>query len=370
MKKHIFSIILSTLLSLMGSAQISLQATIPAVGLFQKNQLWNVIVINSSVSSYECKLKLLIKDRNTGQDVLTASSGQFVIDKGAKQLNINALGPVVYNYISPGMDTKLQELMPAGSYMACYTLSLLSGKSDLADDCIQFDVEPLTLPMLTFPSDSSQLQVAPSQFTWTPPAPAGMFNRLHYQILVTPINPGQKAEEAIQQNLPFYSNENVMMNMFNYPVTAETFEKNKWYAWQVTARDDNNYAGKSETWTFIINNTPPVPAIVEQAPFLKMTKSNPQKGIAPNGVLKLSYVNETSDTTARIKIIDVRRQHNTSTEITIPLKPGENLIQYNLSKKLNLKEGNVYEAQLVNSRNEKWVMQFEFHTYKVKETNN
>lgn len=370
MKKYILSTFLSSLFTLMVSAQISLQATIPSVGLIQKNQLWNVILINSSASSYDCKLKLLIKDRNTGQDVLTASSAQFTIEKGSKQLNINTLGPVLYNYISPGMDTKLQGLMPVGSYMACYTLSLLSGKSDLADDCIQFDAEPLTLPMLAFPSDSSQSDIAPSQFTWTPPTPAGMFNHLHYEILVTPINPGQKPEEAIQQNLPFYSNSNIMMNMLNYPVTGESFEKDKWYAWQVTAKDDNNYAGKSETWAFIINTTSPLPATVEQAPFLKMKKSNPQKGVAPNGILKLSYVNETSDSIAEINIIDLGKRGKISTQITVALQSGENLIQYNLNKKLRLKEGEVYEAQLINSRNEKWVMQFEFRTYKAKKTGN
>jgi hypothetical protein len=370
MKKYIFSTSLTSLFTLIVSAQISLQATIPSVGLIQKNQLWNVVVINSSASSYDCKLKLLIKDRNTGQDVLTASSGQFTIEKGSKQLNINALGPVLYNYISPGMDAKLQGLMPVGSYMACYTLSLLSGKSDLADDCIQFDVEPLTLPMLTFPSDSSQLDIAPSQFGWTPPAPVGMFNRLHYEILITPINKGQKAEEAIQQNLPFYSNSNVTMNMLSYPVTSETFQKDEWYAWQITARDDNNYAGKSETWAFIIKSTSPVRAIVEQAPFLKMKKFNPQKGVAPNGILKLSYVNETSDSIAQIKIIDLGKRGKISIQITVALQPGENLIQYNLNKKLHLKEGGVYEAQLINSRNEKWVIQFEFLTYKATKTGN
>ena len=49
-----------------------------------------------------------------------------------------------------------------------------------------------------------------------------------------------------------YSNGNLFSNLLNYPSSAIAFEKNKWYAWQVIARDDRNYAGKSETWTFKI----------------------------------------------------------------------------------------------------------------------
>jgi len=254
MKKIFFIALLLTGSCMTGLAQVTLQPAIASVGLIQKDQLWNLSVINSSTNHYECRLELVLRDRMTGQEMLTASSTIFTLAPGAKQLNVNVLSPVLYNQLTAGADTKLQGLLPAGNYIACYTLAGTDTKAaDLAEECVQFDAAPLSPPMLIFPADSAVLDVAPAQFSWTPPTPAGMFDRLHYEVLVTEVQEGQKADEAIQQNLPFYNEEEHINNQLNYPSTSQNFEKDKWYAWQIVAKDDRNYAGKSETWVFKIS---------------------------------------------------------------------------------------------------------------------
>ncbi|MBK7883779.1 MAG: hypothetical protein IPJ81_08255 [Chitinophagaceae bacterium] len=261
------------------------------------------------------------------------------------------------------MDNSLQGLLPAGNYTVCYALRNTGIKeTNLAEECIQFDTEPLTPPFLILPADSSILENAPAQFSWIPPTPNGMFAKLRYEILITAINDGQSPGEALQENIPFFSDGNLYTNLLNYPSSATTFNKDKWYAWQVVARDDKNYAGKSEVWVFKINNSPET-KIIAQMPFVKMKKNNPEKGIAPNGVLKVSYINETADNAAIIKIIDMANSLKASPQFSITLKPGENLIEYNLKKIMQLQEGKVYEAQLINARQEKWIMQFEHHQY-------
>lgn len=238
-------------------AQVTLQPGIAAAGLVQKNQLWNIMAVNSGTAAYDCRLRLVLTDRITGQEIFTASTAQFSLPKGARQLNVNTLTPIQYNYLSGTASNSLQTLLPAGMYNACYSIISIAPKEEtLAEECVQFDAEPLSPPMLVFPSDSSVLDVAPAQFSWTPPLPAEMFSRLHYEVLITEINEGQKADEAIQQNIPFYSEGSVINNTLNYPGSAGHFEKNKWYAWQVVARDDNSYAGKSEVWVFKISEEP------------------------------------------------------------------------------------------------------------------
>ena len=146
----------------------------------------------------------------------------------------------------------MQGLLPVGTYIVCYQLvTVATGKPEkLAEECVQFDAEPLSPPMLIFPADSSILENILNQFSWMPPTPEGMFNRLRYELLITEIKEGQKAEEAIQENIPFYNDGALFVNRMNYPASAIAFEKDKWYAWQVTARDDKAYAGKSEVWVF------------------------------------------------------------------------------------------------------------------------
>src|SRR5882757_3802717 len=258
MKRTLFTMLLLTGMCTLSVAQVTIQPALPSVGLVQKDQLWNLSVINSSTKTYECRLELVLRDRLTGQEIITASTGIFTLQPGARQLNVNALSPIMYNYIAPGTDNKLQGLLPAGMYTACYTLASTATKeADLAQECVSFDTEPLSPPMLIFPADSSLLDIAPKQFSWTPPTPAGMFDRLHYEVLIVEINEGQKANEAIQQNLPFYNDDNVFTNMLNYSSATTNFEKDKWYAWQVIAKDDRNYAGKSETWVFKIKDKIP-----------------------------------------------------------------------------------------------------------------
>ncbi len=371
MKKVCFAILMIIVLPVFIEAQVTLQPNIPAVGLIQKNQLWNVLVINSSTKQYDCRLELILRDRATGQEVMTASGGQFTLQPGSKQLNVNSVAPVQYNYILAGIDNKMQGLLPAGLYTACYSLvSTMVKEADLAEECVQFDTEPLSPPMLIQPVDSSVLEVAPAQFSWIPPTPDGMFDRLQYDVIITAINDGQKANEAIEENLPFYNEGNHFTNMLSYPSSAPVFEKDKWYAWQVIARDNRDYAGKSEVWVFKVNQPSPVKAIIEQMPYIKMKMNNPEKGIAPNGVLKLSYVNEIADSLITIQLIDINDKSRIAGEFKTAVRRGENLVQYDLKKILHLQEGKLYEARIVNSRKEKWLLQFEIRQYNNKITSN
>lgn len=257
MKKIICTAILITLFKGVVIAQITLQPTIAAAGLIQKDQLWNILAVNSSNTSYDCRLKLILLDRLSGQEIFTATSAQFTLTSGAKQININTVNPVQYNYLTGNQNNNFQGLIPAGSYSACYVLTLASTKdANLAEECISFDAEPLSPPLLIFPHDSSRLEASPAQFSWTPPTPVTMFDRLQYEILITEIHQGQKAAEAIQENIPFYNAGNLPANALSYPGTANSFEKDKWYAWQVIARDNRQYAGKSNVWVFSIGTQP------------------------------------------------------------------------------------------------------------------
>ena len=318
MKKIFFIPMIIMAVAKFATAQITLQPSIPAVGIIQKNQLWNVLIINSTNTSYDCRLELALTDRITGQEALTATTAPFILAPGARQLNINTLSPVQYNYLLANMDNSLQGLIPIGSYTACYALkSRATGETPLAEECISFDTEPLSPPLLMFPADSAVLETSPAQFSWMPPNPVGMFSQLNYEILITAISDGQNANQAIQENIPFYSDGNLYNNLLNYPTSAASFDKNKWYAWQVIARDDRNYAGKSETWVFKINAPENINTIIAQTPFTKMKKNDPEKGIAPNGVLKISYINETADNIAIVKIIDPNNQQATAPQFTI-----------------------------------------------------
>ncbi|MBS1512425.1 MAG: hypothetical protein JST86_16385 [Bacteroidetes bacterium] len=237
-------------------AQVTLQPNLPVAGMIQKSQLWNIMTVNNSNKQYECVLDMVLRDRNTGTELMTAATSMFTLSPGARQLSTNVLNPIQYNYILTGFSTKLQDLLPAGNYTVCYSLSVFTNKTErLAEECVQFDAEPLSPPMLIFPADSSVLESNPQQLTWTAPMPEAMFDQLQYDIVIAEVQEGQKADEAIQQNLAFYSDGAVYNNVLNYSSAYPAFSKDKWYAWQVVAHDGRNYAGKSEVWVFKVGAT-------------------------------------------------------------------------------------------------------------------
>jgi hypothetical protein len=232
-------------------AQVTLQPNIPTTGLMQKKQLWNVLMVNGNAEALDGKLMLVLIDRRTGQELFTARSGIINVPKGPKLLNDVILNPIQYNYTSSLFNGRLQDLLPIGSYTACYTFK--AKEELLSEECIAIDIEPLSPPMLIFPTDSAKLDAMPAQFTWMPPAPMQLFGKLNYQVIIAEVKSGQQAAEALQENIPVFFENNLFSNVLNYPSSAKGFEKGKNYAWHVIAQDGTTYAAKTETWVFTIN---------------------------------------------------------------------------------------------------------------------
>lgn len=365
MMKKLFLIAFIFSAGLSVNSQVTLQPAIPSVGLIQKSQLWNLIVVNSTNSSLDCRIELVLRDRKEGNEVLTATTSSFILTAGSKQLNTNNLGPIQYNYGTIGVDKSFNGILPIGNYIACYSLVKGLEKSQpIAEECVQFDVEALSPPMLIFPKDSAVLEIEPSQFSWIAPMPTGMFSKLNYEILIAEISEGQKAEEAIQNNTPVTSAEGLLTNVFTRNQSLTTLDKDKWYAWQIIARDNQNYAGKSETWVFKIRQESPIERILKGTPYVKMKNENPDMAIAPNGIIKLSYNNRLIDSSVTVTITDLSDKKPGSAQFIANVKQGENLIQYSLKKILKPSEEKTYMATIINSAGEKWMVLFKTKNFK------
>ncbi|HMT72968.1 MAG TPA: hypothetical protein PKA77_02805 [Chitinophagaceae bacterium] len=356
MRKTIIAVALLVIAEI-GTGQVYIQTTLPTTGLVQQNQLWNLILINGGVSTLEAKLILLLKDRQTGLELFTATTKSFTINKGSLPLSVNNLNPVQYNYLATDATSLYNGLLPAGAYTACYSLIRMLGEKQepLTEECIHFDVEPLSPPMLIFPADSAELETIPVQFTWTPPVPAGMVKQLRYDFMIAELLPGQKAAEAVQHNLPFYSSTGVINNFLTCPASLPAFDKEKWYSWQVVARDDNSYAGKSEVWVFKAKKESQLELIIKGTPYIRMKPENPEAGIAPNGILKLAYFNRSADTTAVIVFHDISGEEHPRERpsVSVPVIAGENQLQVSLRKVIALSEEKTYCAEITSSSGER-----------------
>ncbi len=326
MKRFLFSTFLFCSAFSGADGQVSIQPVLPLSGMLQKTALWNVVLINGTSGALDCRLTLSLRDRSNGLEVLTGTSGVFQLPVGAKQVNSAQMIPVQYNLLSSSFSSRTDDFIPIGSYLACYRLT--AGKDIAAEECGSFDVEPISPPMLINPADSSHLQISPSQFSWVPPAPLNLFSRLQYDMIITEILPGQKAEEAIEQNPPFYTESNLNINNLSYTGSANSFEKEKWYAWQVVARDEFNYAGKSEVWVFRVSENK---AAIEPLAgiYLLMNSGGSTSYTITGNRLYLKYISDQPEFDARISFTDEKDR----TVMTMPKRiiQGENYFDIPLS---------------------------------------
>jgi len=353
-------------LPLLLKAQLVLNAQLPAAGFVQKDQLWNLIIVNNKADILDVTIQMDLQDAATGQVVLSASTGNLLIGKGVKNIAAKDLQPILYNYNEPDLS---RNYLPMGAYIACYqVISNVIKEGPLAQECIRFNIDPLSPPLLSSPADKAEIQSPYPQFTWMPPTPYDMFTNLSYDLLVTEVTEGQSATEAIQYNTPIYSKSDITQPYESYASSFTKLDTGKIYAWQVVAKNGISYAAKTEVWTFKIAPPSWVQQLIEQTPFIKLKRDNPEKGIAPNGILKMSYTNETADTSVMVHLKEVSATNKEDVVFELKINRGENLIQKDIQKLLQARPGVTYEVNISNSRREVWRMLFEVRQYKDKKT--
>lgn len=240
-------IVLAAIVPYYGICQVNISAQLPPAGLVQKNQLWNLVLMNTGQGSEEINLRFDMRDAVTAQPVLSGSSGFFSIGKGIKVINNNDLQPLTYNFTAADFS---RDYIPMGSYIVCYQVFSPGKAQMLGEECVRINIDPLSPPMLNTPYDKEEILTPYPQFTWMPPAPFDMFSRLNYDLQVTEVLPGQSPADAVEYNVPVYNRSNITQTAEAYPQSFSQLDTGKLYAWQVVARNGENYAAKTEVWTF------------------------------------------------------------------------------------------------------------------------
>jgi hypothetical protein len=234
------------------------------------------------------------------------------------------------------------------------------GEEVLADECIKLNIDPLSPPLLASPADKSELITPYPQFSWLPPSPFEMFTNLNYEIVVAEVLEGQSASEAIQQNTAVYSKINITQPYESYSSSFTALQPEKIYAWQVIAKNESEYAVKTEVWTFKIKKDS-IERIISLAPFVKLDKDVSQMSVAHQGFLKMEVINNSTDTMANFIVRNISNEQSKKTEIfrmSIPVKTGNNFLQYDMSPHGRLNTKNVYEVEYINSNRQRAYMKF------------
>ncbi|TMI74305.1 MAG: hypothetical protein E6H09_05155 [Bacteroidetes bacterium] len=338
---------IAAFISLHAVAQITVNVQLPQAGMMQKDQLWNLVLMNNSSDVFETTVSITLQDAASGQQVLSGGTRSFMLGKGIKVLGYRDVEPVQYNYIAAEFTTNY---IPLGSYVACYRVMRngLKGPEPLADECVRLNISPLSPPLLNTPADRSVLQTIYPQFTWLPPSPAEMFNNLNYDLVVAEVSEGQSPAEAVMKNEPVYVNGNIKNPVDIFPSSYSSLKPGKTYAWQVTARNGLNYAAKTEVWTFSIKQPDTGNPMISSS-YIILRAREESSGISyiSNEELLVKYYSSDNDheTSVRFLSADGKPLRQVNQKIVY----GDNFLKFKLGKEFQ--KGIVYIIEISDKQN-------------------
>ncbi len=361
MGKRILLILIFSILVRAGlMAQVTMVLEIPPTGVMQKAQLWNMALANSSGGLIMATIELTLIDSRTNQPVMTATTTGIQLPKGATQLNVKNIGVIQYNFLSPifNVDSDPNGFLPIGDFRACYTVTAAGhGGEGLAQDCIPVQVQPLSPPQLTQPSDSAVLDIAYPQFTWLPPMPLNLFSDLSYDLLVTEVQPGQNPYEAIQQGIPVYTARGYRDPMNVYPSSDAPLDTGRTYAWRVVALNEGEFVAQSEVWTFRLAT--PKSTVVKPANgnYILLKQANEASSgvhVLTERIVGVKYYSFDKSYTATIRFLT----SNGSVVKTLAkqLTYGDNFLGFTLDRSFS--EGKTYQLELTDIQGNKYSTSF------------
>lgn len=319
-------------LPLLSAGQVTVSVQFPPGGMIQKEQLWNVVLMNNNKEALDVILTLDIQDAVTGQSVLSAATRNFYLNKGVKMFSFRDAQPIQYNYLTTEL-MAIGSFIPLGSYVACYRVIENSYEkgSPVADECVRLNITPLSPPLLNTPADKSIVESNYPQFSWFPPSPYEMFNSLSYEIAVVEVLNGQSSTEAILYNVPLYTNSNIKNPFENYPTSFSSLQPGKTYAWQVTARNGTNYAAQTEVWSFTIKAAETFKKEITNTAYIALRSKHEPAGISYiNGkTLFLKYYSFDKDHEAAVRFF--ANDGKLVKEIKKNIVYGDNLFQIQIT---------------------------------------
>ncbi len=360
-------LLLFSFITVQTQAQLLVNLQLPVIGLSTKNQLWNMVLINTSNEVLRLKVNLIFTDATNNQMVMTASTTQFNLSTGSHALQINDFMPVTYNVVNSNynIDNNPNGFLPVGQFNVCYQFDKFVSDiyERVTEECETVEIEPASPPILVFPEDQAVIEFPRPVFNWLPPSPVNFFSNLGYDLRLVEVVGNQSTADAMQQNIALFAQQNLTTLAIPYSASLPALDTGKLYAWQITAKNNGSFVAKSDIWSFRVgqfgsagNNYP------NSGPFAKLKRDGYINYFLCSGRLQVEYDNYTDDDTVAVAVYDLSNQQVAIALDSnyLVLKPGQNLIDINLTDNNAFSNNHIYQFELINSRKEKWIGKFYF----------
>jgi hypothetical protein len=351
------------LAGLSAHSQVSVQFNHPAY-LLTKDQLWNLVLVNTGTAVPVARVEITLNDVASSQVLCRLTSKNMSLPAGPKVITLQEALPVQTVVYSQGFtDLNPYGILPPGRFYMCADVIRIENDTyiSMGDACEDIEVVSFSPVQLSAPENASVSETKHPFFTWLPPMPLTQFNQLAYDIKLVELMQNQQAVDGIDNNLPLLNITGLPAATYNYLSSAPTLQPGKVYAWQVTAKNNNQPVSVSEVWTFTVADSTKQPVSPRQAVYSPLRKEAGSNFITITGDLNFEYNNELNDPEAVVKIIDINAGNAASIvkeNLVLPSVYGPNFISIDARETLHLSTGKFYRLVLTNSKKEEWTVSF------------
>lgn len=231
-------------------AQVSVKLQQPPPNQLRTADIWKLTLINPTTKPISITLSGTLEEAGFGI-VIEGSSKTLSIPPGTKRISYDDVKSGNVSFRSGKWREAFTRTgnAPSGDYKICIQVKNESGEV-IGSDCINQRVEISSPPALMSPADDGSISAKQQiLFTWLPPMPTPS-GQVTYKIKIVEIRGDQSPISAINRNKPFFEKDSLRTAMFQYPVSARTFEGGKEYAWQISANQNGVLLSSSEVWKF------------------------------------------------------------------------------------------------------------------------
>ena len=345
------------------NGQILMNLQLPSPGINIKPQLWNMSLINSSASPLSVRIEMSMSDMGNNRLVLSGVSRNIILQTGANQFTYNDLFPITYNASNPSyqVDNNPEGFLPVGTFNICYTVLWQNNDAleKMAEECETLEIEPLSPPQLIVPADNDRISINRPLFSWMPPMPYHLINRLTYDLVLVEVKPFQTAIEAVQQNVPLFKQFNVPTSQYQYPGSLPVLDTAKLYAWQVYSKNNSMAIAASEVWSFRVENPGTEPLLSQQKSSYSKTSKQPEAAFSlVSSDLRIELQNLDNVAFATAEIFELTSSGKRSMNpggLKLPINIGQNFLHIDLEKVNGIKEKVFYQLELIAGRQKRYI---------------
>jgi len=358
-----FVFLLHFLFIFSSNAQVTVGYLEPTGNRIRVDDLLRFNLVNASADKQNVYARIIVTDQS-GTKVLEGICNQISLDAGSNKVPSNlTFTKVDYN------NTRYREYiynnrkeLPSGTYKICIIIYKSGTEEEISREEFDKESEFMNPPILVTPFDGEELEVLQPMFSWLPPTPVSPELSVTYKIKIVELLPNQNINDAIAHSTVYLEKEAIPSLRLNYPIEARAFDISKKFAWQIEAYADGVFIGRTDVWQFKFKNKTPNNSksldIVQSYALVKKSKDQGYYMAINN--LKFKFDEEYNGGLLKVTIYDVHHSVVWSSNGSLVKKLGLNKYQLDLINMKEIANGEYYELEVINDKDEKFSLNFRY----------